>query len=96
MYWCTLLLRKDLLPILTGAKSPVLLVIQSKKTKQGYDLYSCTSKYVPGGKPKCCPSPISAINHFWVYTTLLNPGKQIHLTSSEFIARLNVHVHNKL
>ncbi len=23
-----------------------------KKTKQGYGLYSCTSKYVPGGKPK--------------------------------------------
>ena len=35
-----------------------------KKTKQGYSLYSCTSKYVPGGKPKCCPSPISAINRF--------------------------------
>ena len=23
-----------------------------KKTKQGYGLYSCTSKYVPGGNPK--------------------------------------------
>ena len=41
-----------------------------KKTKQGYSLYSCTSKYVPGGKTKCCPSPISAINHFGVYITL--------------------------
>lgn len=35
-----------------------------KETKQGYSLYSCTPKYVPGGKTKCCPSPISAINYF--------------------------------
>lgn len=32
-------------------ENSVLLVTRSK-TKQGYGLYSCTSKYVPGGKPK--------------------------------------------
>ena len=67
-----------------------------KKTKQGYDLYSCTSKYVPGGKTKCCPSPTSAINRFGIYTALKNPGEQIHLTSSKFIVPLIVRVHNKL
>lgn len=40
-----------MLLILTGSKNSVLLVTRSK-TKQGYGLYSCTSKYVPGGKPK--------------------------------------------
>ena len=41
-----------MLLILTGSKkfrSPGHTI---KKTKQGYGLYSCTSKYVPGGKPK--------------------------------------------
>lgn len=41
-----------MLLILTGSKNSVLLIARSKKTKQGYGLYSCTSKYVPGGKPK--------------------------------------------
>lgn len=50
-----------------------------KETKQGYSLYSCTPKYVPGGKPKCCPSQTSAINRFGIYTALKNPGEQIHL-----------------
>ena len=38
---------------------------------------------------KYCPSPISAINHFGVYTAPKILGEQIHLTPSKFIAPIN-------